>query len=216
MIKKTMLFLVILSVSLLIELSIAFALNNRNTLSIVAQRGDSKYQSIVNQAGLLTILYVGAEDNWIVTVVRKPQPGELPRYQMSFYHKINDKVFQKLYEYATVDRFQTAYVTIDRDRLFTVWTTGSAHRLQIFVVRDKSIKEVLSAGWKRDPEFVHLTKDNELEILIPSGEIADQEPKLAEIYQWNGKDYILVDKLPWADRLKGSKGTNKDTTSQRP
>jgi len=210
MLKKASLSLVTLSVLMLLELSVTFALNDENTLLAVEQRHDIKYQSIVNQADLLTMLYVGSEDNWIVTVVRKPQPGGLPQYHMSFYQKIKDGVFQKLYEYTTVDRFQTAYATIDRDRLFTIWTTGSAHRLRIFVAGDKSIKEVLSAGWKRDPEFVHLTKDNELEILIPSGEMADQEPKLAEIYQWNGKVYILVDKLPWAERLKElKKGGNK-------
>jgi hypothetical protein len=216
MVKNAMKALVVLAALLLLDRHAVLAMNNGNILSTIEQRNDIAYQAIVSQADLLTMLYAGPEDNWMVTVIRHPQPGQLPQYHTAFYRKTKDNLFQKWYEYTTVDRFQTAYVTIDRNRLFTVWTTGSAHRLRVFLISDKSIREVLSAGWKRDPEFVHLTKDSELEIIVPGGEIANQEPKFAEIYQWNGSDYILVEKLPWTSRLKNSRKTSKEANAQHP
>ena len=142
--------------------------------------------------------------DWLVTVVRKPKNG-LPLYYMSFYQRIKPDTFKKVFEYETIDSFQTAYTTIEQDRLLTIWSTGSAHRLRIFWADGRAIQEVLSVGWKGEPEFVHLTQDNELAILIPVEDFSQpppRKPKFAERYQWTGKGYVLVDTVPWEARFK--------------
>lgn len=199
--KKALSF-AILTTLLIINFGAKTTLSGGEKLLPVKQRTETNFRTLINQDKLLTMLYMGSEHGWLVTVARNPQKNQLPIYQMSFYQRIKSGIFKKLFEYESVDTFQTAYTTIERDRLLTVWTAGSAHRLKIFAVTGNAIREVLSVGWKGDPEFVHLTKDNELEILIPVEEFPGRWPQFAERYQWNGTEYILVDKVAWEDRFK--------------
>jgi hypothetical protein len=200
-----------LAISLVLNFGGKIALGGEGNLQPLKQQTKSKYQTIINKPGLLTMLYMGSEKEWLVTVMRAPQKNQLPIYRMSFYRRIKEDIFQQLFEYETINIFQTAYTTIEKDRLMTIWTTGSAHRIKIFWVRQNIIIEVLSAGWKTDPEFVHLTNDNELEIVIPVEDFSQQEPKFAEVYQWTGKGYVLVHKLPWEERFKSTAGLRQNS-----
>ena len=194
-------YLAILAITLLIDFETKSILAGNEKLLSDKQHTD--YRTLINQDGLLSMLYMGSKHEWLVTVTRNPQNHELPIYRMSFHLKIKADIFEKLFEYESVDIFQTAYTRIEGDRLLSVWTTGSAHRLKIFAVIGKTVREVLSVGWKSDPEFVHLTKDNELEILVPLGELPGQWPQFAERYRWSGTEYVLIDKVFWEDRFKG-------------
>lgn len=122
MFKKALLSLAILVVlSLLWALNTATAFSDENVLSIVKQQNNVKYRAILNEPDLLTMLYIGSNDNWLVTVTRKPKPDELPIYKLSFYQKIKNRIFRKIYEYTAIDRFQTAYTTTQNPRLEITW-----------------------------------------------------------------------------------------------
>lgn len=161
----------------------------------------TKYSSIINDPALITTFLTGQEDAWLITVRKRIQQDSLPQYYLSFFMRLKDGKYQKKYEYRTVNTFQTAYSTIEKDRLLSIWTAGSAHRLLIFSFGNTSVKEVLSEGWKREPEFVHLTDDIEPEIIIPFDEEPGKEPKYGVIYEWRDNNYILVKKALWKDRL---------------
>lgn len=162
----------------------------------------TKYSSIINDPALITTFFTGQEDTWLITVRKRVQQDSLPQYYLSFFLRTSkDGKYQKKFEYRTVNTFQTAYSTIEKDRLLSIWTAGSAHRLIIFSIGNTIVKEALSEGWKREPEFVHLTADIEPEIIIPFDEEPGKEPKYGVIYEWRKDRYILVKKALWKDRL---------------
>jgi hypothetical protein len=162
---------------------------------------DSKYSRIINDPALIAAFFTGQENSWLITVRKRGQQDSLPQYYLSFFLRSKNGNYRKKYEYRTVNTFQTVYSTIEKDRLMSIWTTGSAHRLIIFSIGDTIVKEVLSEGWKREPEFVHLTADIEPEIIIPIDEEPGKEPKYGAIYEWRDNRYILVKKALWKDRL---------------
>jgi hypothetical protein len=77
----------------------------------------------------------------------------------------------------------------------------------VFWTKDSTITEVLSVGWKGEPEFAHLTNDNELEILVPVEDFAQHRATFADIYQWTGQAYVLIQRLPWGERFRAMGGS---------
>lgn len=162
---------------------------------------DMKYSRIINDPTLIEAFFTGQENTWLITVRKTIHQDGLPQYFLSFFLRSRNGSYREKYEYKSDDIFQTAYSTIEKDRLLSIWTTGSAHRLIIFYIGDTVVKQVLSEGWKREPEFVHLTDDIEPEIIIPVDEEPGKEPKYGAIYEWRDNKYILVKKKLWKDRL---------------
>lgn len=98
-------------------------------------------------------------------------------------------------------------------RLVTVWLSGNgAYHVRVFALRADKIVQVLDAGSKLFPEFAYpaaIPAEASQQITIPKGEWrvdrgtsqASLVPSGADIYSWNGKEYVLRKDVPWAKRF---------------
>jgi hypothetical protein len=136
---------------------------------VAAGEDDGQLRMItdVKETGLLALLRLELEQNWTVSATRSAREDNLPLYRLRFYQRLKGNNLRLAFEYDTVNSFHSAYPSLDRGRLLTTWTSGSAHRLVVFSLSGDSVTEVLSEGWKGNPEFVDLDSDGELEIVIP-------------------------------------------------
>ena len=193
---------------LLLALAITFSL----TVAAQAQESDqpkavspptkhSLKEILADYDKLLMFMYVDVNRTVLVTVTEKIQKGDLPMRRLSIY-KAHGKVFEKQYEYTTVDFFVSGHLTMDRSRLITTWGSGSAYSTKIFLVVGPIMKTLLNVGWKREPEFVDIAGDREPEIIIPVISIPGKNPDWAEVYSWDGQVYVKVKKIPWSQRLE--------------
>lgn len=161
-----------------------------------------KYESIINQSGLIAMQYVDADEKWLITVIKENSKNKFPFYRLAFYKRFKGIGFNKISEYRTPDSFYTAYTSIDSDRLFTTWSTGSAFRLAVFSINNnEAINIVLYVGWKGSYELVHLTHNVDWDIIIPVDWLPGKGPQFAEVYKWDGDKYIKLCSLPWDDRF---------------
>ncbi|MBI1811402.1 MAG: hypothetical protein HY035_03140 [Nitrospirae bacterium] len=162
----------------------------------------TKYESIIKQSGLLAMQYVDSEKKLLVTVTKEDSKDKFPFRCLAFYKRLKGTDFKKISEYRTPDSFNTAYTSIDSDRLFTVWSTGSAFRLAVFSINNnEAINVVLYVGWKGSYELVHLTPNIDWDIIIPVGWIPGKGPQFAEVYKWDVDKYIRICSIPWDDRF---------------
>jgi len=170
-------------------------------VNVLEQPMRSSLRTIRADSGLLMFTYLDVDRKLALAVSEQLRENNLPLRKMSIYGA-SGQLFEKTQEYVTVDWFLNAYPTVDRTRLITTWGTGSAYRLKVFSLNGPEIKLLLSVGWKQEPEFVDLTGDNEVEILVPVVPIPGRGPESAEIYSWDGSGYVHLGTVPWAQRLR--------------
>ena len=160
----------------------------------------SSLRTIRTDSELLMFTYLTVDRKLVLAVFEQLRENNLPLRKMSVY-KASGQLFEKTQEYVTVDGFVNAYPTVDRTRLITTWVTGSAYRLKVFSLNGPEFKLLVSLGWKQEPEFVDLTGDNEVEILVPVIPIPGRGPESAEIYSWDGRRYVHLRTVSWKQRL---------------
>lgn len=157
-------------------------------------------KEIANNPGLLSMMYLNTDRTMLVLFSKEKDEDDISFVRMTIFQGYGND-FVKKYEYDTADSYCTSYTDIYKNRIFSVWSGGSAYRLIIFNYKKEKIDLVFAKSWKNEPELVHLYGSDELDIVLPSNWDASKGAKTAEIYRWDGDNYVIFKTLPWKKRF---------------
>ena len=164
-----------------------------------------------DKATLMSSVWMPDEKTTLVCKISQSQSMSFAELTIiDFDHKTGRSKFST----APGDSPLSLFVTSDlHPKLVTVWTTGSAYVIRVYAYNNGEIVEVLSAGSRMMPEFVYATTiplKNDQQIVISNSEwrqnkksgTVELKAVSADIYEWNGRTYLVRKNIPWGHRLK--------------
>lgn len=149
----------------------------------------------------MTFVDTAQQELAVVSEKRAPNTGGTER-TLSFYSKRGAN-WSETYRFVTPNTFGGMYPLGDDRRLVTTWISGSASRTGVFYVARSDVRIVLWLAWQQTPEFVDLDGDGETEVVaaVPTFP-GTRPPEEAEVYRWDGQQYVMARRVPWPLRFK--------------